>query len=197
MAAVVENLREDHRNISRLLDALDHQIGVFSKVGDPDYDIIRGISEYFLDYPDACHHPKEDVIFTRIKERHVKEAETLVDLLAEHRTLHEQTARFHYTVSALLNDTDIARSTIVDATREFIEAERRHMQKEEAHFFSLAERVLTPADWSHIEGMLTKRRDPLLGERVEERFKNLRERLLSWEREYRAGEGRLDGETSN
>ena len=186
MTAVIEALREDHRNIRRLLDALDHQIGIFAVVGDPDYDIVRGIAEYFLDYPDACHHPKEDIVFERIKDAHPKDAEALVDLLAEHRTLREQTALFHSTVNALLNEREIARSAIVDATRAFIASERLHMQKEEAYFFPLAERILTPDDWTHIGSSLTDRRDPLLGDPVEARFATFRERLLSWEQEYRS-----------
>ena len=55
---VIETLREEHRNISRMLDALEHQIEVLAQVGTPDYEIIRGIADYFCDYPDRCHHPK-------------------------------------------------------------------------------------------------------------------------------------------
>jgi hemerythrin-like domain-containing protein len=87
-------------------------------------------------------------------------------------------------VNELLNGTDIGRSTIVDTARLFIEGERRHMQREEEFFFPLAEKMLTAADWSHIEGELAKRPDPLFGERVETRYKLLRERLLAWEQEY-------------
>ena len=57
---VVDTLREEHRNIARLLRALEHQVAIFSNADAPDYDVIVGVADYFLDYPDRCHHPKED-----------------------------------------------------------------------------------------------------------------------------------------
>jgi hemerythrin-like domain-containing protein len=185
MATVIETLREDHRNTGRLLAALEHQIEVFAQAGAPDYDVIVGIAEYFLEYPDRCHHPKENVIFDQLKSKYPQEASTVGNLLGEHRSLHEQTLQFRQTVSALLNDTDIPRDAVVNVARLFIETERRHMQKEEEHFLPLAEQVLTKADWSHIEGALAYVRDPLFGGLVEQRFSRVRERLLAWEREYR------------
>ena len=185
MAPVIETLRKDHRNIGRLLEALEHQIEIFAQAGAPDYDVVVGIAEYFLEYPDRCHHPKENVIFDQLSREHPQQASTVENLLSEHRALHEQALQFRQTVSAILNDTDIARDTVVNAARLFIETERRHMQKEEEHFLPLAEQVLTKADWSHIEGALAFVRDPLFGGRVEQRFSRVRERLLAWEREYR------------
>ena len=107
----------------------------------------------------------------------------------------EEQSMLRDTVGALLSATDIARSSVVNAARQFIEAERRHMEREEEHFLPLAERVLTPEDWSNIEGKLANGRDPLFGSRVEKRFNNLRERLLAWEREYRTGQDALASET--
>ena len=40
MSRVIETLREEHRNLARLLDALDHQIEVFAEAVRPDYDVI-------------------------------------------------------------------------------------------------------------------------------------------------------------
>jgi hemerythrin-like domain-containing protein len=188
MAVVIETLREDHRNIARLLDALEHQIEVFAQAGAPDYDVVGGIAAYFLEYPDKCHHPKEDVVFKRLIHVAAKEASDIGNLLGEHKIVHDRAVRFGDAIRDLLNESDIARSTVVDAAREFIEAERRHMQKEEQHFLPLAEQVLSSADWSQIELELAGGRDPLFGERAEERFKNVRERLLAWEQEFRTGE---------
>ena len=184
MAAVIEALREEHRNIALLLDALEHQVGVFARGGDPDYDVVRGIAEYFLDYPDRCHHPKEDVVFARLEAVDPRGALAIGDLTNEHRVVHRRAHRFHEVVSELLNESDIARSDVVDAANEFIEAQRRHMRMEDEYFFALAERRLTQADWSTIEDKIAKRDDTLFGGKVEEQFRNLSERLIAWEHEY-------------
>src|SRR5665213_712847 len=171
MAIVIEALRDDHRNIRRLLDALERQIEVFALAGTPDYDVIVGIAEYFLEYPDRCHHPTENMIFDQLNREYPQQALTVENLLSEHRLMHEQAWHFRHSVSALHNDADIARDTVVNAARLFIETERRHMQWEEEHFLPLAEQVLTVADWSHIKGALGYIRDPLFGGRVEQRFR--------------------------
>ncbi|HXQ11962.1 MAG TPA: hemerythrin domain-containing protein [Caulobacteraceae bacterium] len=186
MAAVIEALREEHLNISRLLGALEHQVEVFASALAPDYDVVVGVTDYFLDYPDRFHHPKEDAVFARLQATWPEEAAAIGDLLGEHRALHARAQRFHQTVSELLNDTDIPRADIVDAGRNFIEAERRHMRKEEECFLPLAERLLTSADWAEIESKLSIQPDPVFGGRLEEKFKKLSERLLAWEAEDEA-----------
>jgi hemerythrin-like domain-containing protein len=193
MPTVLENLREEHRNMALLLDALEHQIDVFAQGDAPDYDVICGISVYFLDYPDKCHHPKENAIYTQVIQCHSNERYLFKDLLIDHKFIHDSAVRFNDTVRALLNDTDIARSTVVDAAQGFIAVERRHMKQEEEYFFPLVERVLTPAEWSRVEGELAGWPDPIFGGRVEEKFKTVHARLLAWEEEYRADHKPLAG----
>ena len=186
MAVVIETLREEHRNITRLLGALERQVDVFAQAGAADYEVISGIADYFLEYPDRCHHPKEDVVFSQLQAAHPEAASAIGDLLREHREVHERADRFRLTVTALLADTDIARDVIVDAALRFIETERRHMQREEAQFFPLAEKVLTPVDWARIEGALATGPDPLSGGKAEARFRKFSDQLLAWELESRA-----------
>lgn len=183
MAAMIEVLREEHRNIGRLLRALEHQIDVFEGAEAPDYDVVVGVADYFLDYPDRCHHPKEDLILARLKEAHPEAAAAIGDLSGEHRALHQLARRFRETVGVLLNDTDIPRGQVVDAGRAFVDAQRRHLRMEEVNFLPLAERLLTAADWTDIEGRLSHRTDPVFGDRVEDVFRTLSERLLAWEAE--------------
>lgn len=183
MAEVIDTLREEHRHIARLLDALDHQVEIFARAGEPDYDVVRGIADYFLDYPDTCHHPKEDVVFERLRARCPQEAAAIEGLVSEHREIHERARWFHDTLHALLGESDIARDTVIDAARVFVEAQRRHLAMEEERFFPLAEARLTPEDWSDIAADLVSKRDPLFGDKVDEEFRDLRERLLAWDRE--------------
>lgn len=186
MVAMIETLRQEHRNITRLLDALQHEIDVFARAGDADYDVIRGIADYFLDYPDTCHHPKEDVIFDRLRKRRPQDSVSIDDLVGEHRQIHERARWFRDTVQALLSGSDVARDTVVDAARIFIEAQRRHLAMEEDRFFPLAESKLTEEDWSDIADEIAEERDPLFGDRVEKEFADIRERLLAWHRESEA-----------
>ncbi|HVN02347.1 MAG TPA: hemerythrin domain-containing protein [Caulobacteraceae bacterium] len=180
MTSVIEVLHEEHRNIGRLLRVLERQIDIFAAEDAPDYDVIVGVADYFLDFPDLCHHPKEDAIVARLAAAHPDRLAALGDLPGEHRALRQRAISFRETVSALLGETDIARSEIVDAARRFIDAQWAHMRREEEGFLPLADRLLAPADWTAIESELGRRRDPLFGGKVEARFRALGERLLAW-----------------
>jgi hemerythrin-like domain-containing protein len=184
---VIETLREEHRNISRMLDALEHQIEVLAQVGTPDYEIIRGIADYFCDYPDRCHHPKENAVFERLRVRFPEDTVAVGDLESEHRDTGARARRFREFIYAIDREAVMSRDAVVDAGRSFVEAERRHMRMEEEQFFRLAEEKLAPEDWLRIDDVLTKGRDPIFGDGVEGKFRDLRERLLAWEEEYKRG----------
>jgi hypothetical protein len=67
MAYVIEILRQEHRNIEKLLRVLEQELNVFSRGERPDYEVVLAAIDYFKAYPDACHHPKEDMIFERLR----------------------------------------------------------------------------------------------------------------------------------
>ena len=69
MRNVVQDLRVEHTSMERLLKILEKQIEVFEAGGQPDYGIIRDIVLFFLDFPDQCHHPKEDSLAQKLLSR--------------------------------------------------------------------------------------------------------------------------------
>ena len=186
MASVIETLSDEHRNVARLLDALEHQIEMLDGAQGPDYEFLQGVANYFCDYPDRCHHPKEDAVLARLRAKYPEEAAAVGDLAREHREAAARARRFRDNIRALFLDAVMPRDTIVGSARTFIEAERRHMRMEEERFFPVAAMKFTPDDWRDIENQLKEERDPLFGEQVEEEFRRLRERLLACEREQGA-----------
>ena len=61
MTDMLEVLRQEHRNIESLLRVLERELSVFDHGERPDYEILLAVIDYFEDYPDSCHHPKEDM----------------------------------------------------------------------------------------------------------------------------------------
>lgn len=186
LADLIEALREDHKNISRLLDAFERELEMLAGATTPDYEILRGIANYFCDYPDRCHHPKENAVYEQLRARYPGVVATIGDLRREHRDAAARAQRFRDNIHALFSDAVMPRETVVSAARSFIEAERQHMKMEEQRFFPVAERVLSSEDWQSIEDRLRNERDPLFGESAETSFAWLRERLLAWEGEHRS-----------
>lgn len=181
MENLIETLLEDHLKMGRLLAALDHQIEVFASGEAPDYDVVVGVAEYFLDYPDKHHHPKEEVIAAKLAEIDPAPSINAADLARAHQTLHRHAQDFREAVRVLLIESDISRDTIVQAARRFMDAESAHMRAEEADLFVRANALLEPEDWIEIEAALGQGRDPSFGGAAI--FRTRSERLLAWEAE--------------
>jgi len=183
MTRIVETLREEHRNIEELLLVLEQELSVFDRRERPDYEVIQAVIRYFEDYPDCCHHPKEDMIFEKLKARDSTAAERVGDLEAEHQNEGKRLRRVAHMIRSILTDHDILRQTFHDTMRDFIETERKHMEMEERVLFSAAVNALQPEDWARIEAVWSEKKDSMFNAAIEERCQSLRERILRWERE--------------
>ena len=186
MSWVIEILCQEHRNIEKLLCILERELNVFARGERPNYELVLAVIDYFKDYPDTCHHPKEDMIFERLKLRDANAVATIGDLGAEHREGARRLRRVGQIVEAVLNDQDLVRQIVYDTIRDFIDHERQHMAMEERDFFPAAVAALRPEDWAEIGATLTDQKDPLFSDVVERRFDAVRRHILQLEQEAEA-----------
>ncbi len=178
MVEVIRALRREHANLAGLLDELERQIGIFEDGGAPDYDVIGCVVEYCLDFPDQCHHPKEDLIYRELAALSGDVAGPIGDLQAEHVVLADRTRRVAELIDRVLSEAEMPSSHLATAVRAFLDTYRRHMESEETVFFPAALANLGEADWNEVEAEIAARQDPLFGERVEKRFAALRKFVL-------------------
>ena len=146
MTYIIEVLRQEHCNMESLLRVLEREVSVFSRGDRPDYEVVLAVIDYFKDYPDSCHHPKEDIIVEKFKARDAVAAATIGDLEAEHREGTRRLRRVVQAVEAVLNDQDLLRQTVDDIIRDFINHERQHMAMEERVVFPAVLNALRPED---------------------------------------------------
>jgi hemerythrin-like domain-containing protein len=59
---IIDLLRQEHRNIEKLLLVLEQELSLFARGERPDYEVIRAVIAYFEVYPDTYHHPQEDIV---------------------------------------------------------------------------------------------------------------------------------------
>jgi hemerythrin-like domain-containing protein len=182
VTTIIARLREEHRNIEELLLVLEHELDLFERGGRLDNEIIKAVIDYFLDYPDCCHHPKEDMIFEKLKARDPVAAESVGDLEAEHHNEGERLRRVADMISKHPTVPEAPGRTFDDSMRDFIGQERKHMKMEERVLFSAAVNSLRPEDWAEIETRWNKASDSLFNVAIEEKCQSLRERVLRWQR---------------
>jgi hemerythrin-like domain-containing protein len=183
MPKIIDILLEEHQNIEKLLLVLEHELEVFDRSGRPDYEILQSIIQYFQDYPESCHHPKEEMIFEKLKARDSAAAKRFGDVEADHGVEAKRLRSFARAVDYILADQEFLRESFHLAVHDFIEHQRQHLEKEERLLFPAAVKALRSEDWAEIDARLDDRKDPLFNSVVEEKFHNLQKTILRWEQE--------------
>jgi len=183
---IIDSLRQEHRNIEKLLQVLERELKVFARGERPDYEVIQAVIAYFQVYPDVYHHPPENLVFQKLKARDSTAAANIGDLEAAHRSGSDRLRQVAQAVDSVLADRELLRQAVEDVIRDFIEQERRHIAMEERDFFPAAVKALEPQDWIEITSRLTDQPDPLFSEVVEERFDAVRKHIMQLEQEAEA-----------
>jgi hemerythrin-like domain-containing protein len=184
VADILELIHRDHANLGKLLDAVEAQLDRFDRGEMPDYDILRGVAEYCLNYPDLYHHPAEDLLLRRLRVRDPESAAMVGDLEAQHQALSAKVHRFRDAVDEVLKDLEMPRAAFVEVARDFVAGYRHHMRKEEEAFLPAAARALSLQDRAEVSAEAGPRSDPL-GDGAQQEFEALRQKLMRW-----AGESR-------
>lgn len=180
MPEVIQSILREHRTIREVLDVLEAQIDLFERAEQTDYELIREIVDYLRTFPDLYHHPKEDLIFQRLKARDAASVRPFGNLEALHEEISERLGDFSRAISRVMMGVEVPRDALVSLARGFISGERNHMDAEEEHFLPVAEEKLSAADWSRIEEAVVNFKDPLLAPATNDRFELLREHVSSW-----------------
>ncbi len=179
MVKIMEALREEHRNLTKLLVILEGQIAIFGEGGKPNYELLDKILDYMLNYSDLFHHPKEDLIFEKLRIRNPVATEAVGELEEEHNRLAELTKLFATAVSNIISEVQVPRENVLNVAREYVDSMRRHIEMEEQKFFPAAMENLTEADWAEIHAADDQPADPLFGPDTEESFESLREEIMA------------------
>ena len=177
MSTVIRSLLDDHHNVAGLLNLLGRLLDAVEdeSAGSADIELMRDIMTYMIRFPDHTHHPKEDLMFERMRARELKpETGHIIDkLLREHAALARKGEALR---RILLQVADVGgdhHRTLLATGRDYVQFLRYHMQLEEETVFSEAETLLDEADWSEIEDAFRTRTDPVFGSVVDREFRAL------------------------
>lgn len=163
--------------MDQLLMLMEQELGQLRQAEMPNFDVLELSLDYFIQYPDACHHPKEDLIFKRLERRLPDISATLPDLAEEHRALAVLTQELASSLAKAREQKPGALEQLQDGLSSFLERYRAHMSFEEGRFFPKALEHLSDSDWAAVRFDLFDRVDPVFDMPAEGKFKRLRERI--------------------
>ena len=177
MNKIILQLSEDHHRISELLGLLDEQLSCLDTDDEFDCQLTLGILDYVKHYPDVFHHPLEELIFDRARDRGVRQS-TIDRLMNEHTMLRAQTNECRTIFTRWHREAELSdRTSTIQLGKAYVEDQRRHIALEERAFFPLADEFLTDADWTSVTSyanIASPAADPLFGPTVIERYRNIR-----------------------
>ena len=167
----------EHAYFKQLLDLLHKQVDAFHTGKRPNYELMLDIISYLQDYTDKVHHPREDVAFARLAMHRPDIDLVLARLCQEHRVIAHAGATLRRLLTEILGGAVIARAETEAAAATYLVYYGNHIAKEEEELLSGAAQALTPEDWEAVKHAVPAGRDPLLGDRPEERYQELRRQI--------------------
>ena len=139
---LLSELREDHRNMALVLNVLERNIETAASGADPDFKLIDEIMRYMTIYPDAVHHPKEDVVYAELKKQRPDLADGLDDVSEDHQQIAELGSKLRGDVEAVVAGAAVRRAQFILDALQYVGRLRSHMAWEETDLFTRVDTMI-------------------------------------------------------
>ncbi len=169
----------EHMRFTQLLDFLEQQMAEFHAGGHPSYDLMRDVVYYLHHFADRFHHPREDMAFARMLEHDPGLEMPINRLLQEHRVIALAGDALLKYLDEILDDTFIERAVVEAAASTYLVYYRHHLATEENEILPRAAQLLMPGDWAAVADAVPAAADPLFGDDIAARYRDLRKQILS------------------
>ena len=177
---IMVSLNNEHRHIASLLDALAEQSDNLLPGRTPDYTLMRDIARYMASFPDEYHHPREDLLFGRLRSRDPG-TDAIVSALEEgHEEIYRRSRELRNALDGVRPDgSDADKRTLKYLCDRYIGFYWDHINTEEGQVFPLAMAKLRQEDWLAVNSESRQVDDPLFGERVRKEYLRLARHLAA------------------
>ena len=177
--SVLDRLHEDHAHMATIIELIVRELDAVDCGKQMDLELIEDTLAYVTAYPDACHHPAEDIVFARLGAVLPQASLEIEALRSEHVRLIASARAMLGAVRAVEEDALVTRAELLEAGRAYVDTLERHIDKEEAGLFRLAAEHLDAADWAAIAAAIDAMDDPLFGPAVARDHRRLWQRITA------------------
>ena len=171
---VLATLYAEHRYMSTLMKLLADQLDAVEQGEDVEAHVLYESLHYMTHYPDAFHHPREDMVYQLAGELDSKIADSVDTLQREHDYIAKLGAKTLREVERWQAG-EVKVGKTLELSREYIDAIYQHMNVEEKLVFPQIEELLRPEDWRALEqeDLINPVADPVFGPQVAREYRNL------------------------
>jgi hemerythrin-like domain-containing protein len=173
VAEILDELREDHRNIALMLNLLEFEGRRIHDGEEPDFELLHDILSYLTVYSDAVHHPKEDLIYGKLRSRGANMSFGLERVEEDHRHLASLGQVLRRDFEAIVAGAAVTRDRVIADTFAYADRLRNHMRWEEDDLFIRADKLAAESATVSIDASHLTTDDPVFGQAPEALFDNL------------------------
>lgn len=173
VAHVLEELRDDHRNMVLMLDLLEREVGHIQAAAEADYELLHDIMSYMTVYADAVHHPKEDLIYDKLRSTGAELSAGLDRVVTEHCEIANLSQILRRDIEAIVAGTAITRDRVIADTADYAQLLRQHIAWEEDDLFQRADELVRQSNSVSIDASNLTAADPVFGHLPAAVFDNL------------------------
>ena len=175
---LMKALRAEHRHMSTVMQLFAEQLTAIESGELVDTHVVYEIMDYMVTWPDRFHHPREDLIYTRVAELDVKALDEVDTLLRDH----DHTAKRGGEVLKEIERWrlgELSGAVVVKSGRAYIDHIYEHMSLEEELVFPHIEAVLTLQDWRELaeDDQMEAVSQSVFGPQVQREFRNMTRKL--------------------
>lgn len=170
---LLNKLRRDHVNLTRLMDMLEQVLDAFRDGKDTEIDLKIELLDYIHGYAEQVHQPSEELIFNELLNKGQDLAALNERMCEEHGKLVYAACRFRDTLEGMLQGEVITREEVEIRGREFIALQRAHIKLEEDEIFPLFESSITESEWEQLWEQAPQTEDPVFARQDFNRFRYL------------------------
>lgn len=181
---MLERIHREHGYMVRLLAILKKKLTRLQDEQAISYSLVKEIVDYLCDHSERTHHPKEDLIYHYYIEKYGQQQQ-IENLELEHVELSRITHEFLDVVEMILQDAVVPSDVFLSQLENFIQRQKRHLDLEERDIIPLIKQTFTLTDWQYLEQEWgAQEDDPVFGDTIADRYKQLADRVKQTEKEY-------------
>ena len=169
---------DEHRSLAAVIHGLEFLVREARDEGrPPSFGLLRAMLRYIKDFPEALHHPKEENLFRKLRERTSEFDETLAELEQQHVTGRQLVEKLEQSIDRYETDPGRGFDAFAAAVARFASDQMQHMRLESKVILPAARAHLTAEDWAEIDRAFADNGDPRFSADNDEEFLQLFTRI--------------------
>lgn len=179
--AALAVIRDEHRSLAAVVHGLEYVTREARERGvPPSFPLLHAMLHYVRAFPEALHHPKEELyLFRKLRARTQEFDATLDELARQHDEGTALVAALDEGIRRYAQDPQHGHAAFAAAVARFATAQMQHMALESKVILPGARAHLTGDDWKEIHAAFAQNGDPRFSVDADEEYRQLFARILN------------------